>query len=243
MTRYKPYKKDSDFFYTFGIYPCIELLKYTPEHAIEVLLDENWEQSSGCKDLVSLCIKHHIPYRVDRKTISSLGKQDSLHAIIIGKKYQMQLSTDTNHLLLHEPSDMGNLGTILRTMCAYRYLDLAIISPGVDAFHPKTIRASMGAIFQINIEYFESIESYLSKFKSRKLYLFMLQSSTDFEKIDLEIPHTLAFGSEGAGLPNTFSKYGTPVKLMQSDKVDSLNLSVAVGIGLYISSRHSNTKK
>jgi len=239
MTRYKTYKRDSDIFYTLGIYPSIELLKHASTSAIEVILDENWEQSSGSKELVTLCKLHNIPYRVDRKTIRNIGKQDALHAITIGKKYQMQLKTNTNHVLLYEPSDMGNLGTIIRTMCAYNYTELGIISPGVDVFNPKTIRASMGALFQINVQYFDSMESYVNKFPSHELYLFMLQGSSNFDNIKPEIPHALVFGSEGAGLPSKFSSLGTPVKLRQSHKVDSLNLSLAVGIGMYLASDFS----
>ena len=49
---------------------------------------------------------------------------------------------------------MGNLGTIMRTMVGFGMEDLAIIRPGVDAYDPKVIRASMGSIFHLRFAYF-----------------------------------------------------------------------------------------
>ena len=54
---------------------------------------------------------------------------------------------DANHVVLVNPGDMGNMGTIIRTMLGFNYSNLAIIKPGVDVFDPRVIRASMGALF------------------------------------------------------------------------------------------------
>jgi TrmH family RNA methyltransferase len=44
---------------------------------------------------------------------------------------------------------------------------------------------------------------------------------------------TLIFGNEGRGLPPEFADIGQPVRIPSSDKVDSLNLAIAAGIGIY----------
>ena len=49
----------------------------------------------------------------------------------------------------------------------------------------------------------------------------------------LASPYSLVFGNEGAGLPNEFEKFGEKIFIPQSDEVDSLNLPIAVSIGLY----------
>ena len=46
-------------------------------------------------------------------------------------------------------------------------------------------------------------------------------------------PFSLVFGNEQSGLPAVFQTYGQSVFIPQSDKIDSLNLSVAVSIGAY----------
>ena len=45
-------------------------------------------------------------------------------------------------------------------MLGFNYYNLAIIRPGVDVFDPRVLRASMGAMFHLNIEYFDSFEDY-----------------------------------------------------------------------------------
>jgi TrmH family RNA methyltransferase len=52
-----------------------------------------------------------------------------------------------------------------------------------------------------------------------------------------DAPYTLIFGNESRGLPESFRQVGVSVAIPQSDAVDSLNLAVAVGIGLYAASR------
>jgi TrmH family RNA methyltransferase len=45
---------------------------------------------------------------------------------------------------------------------------------------------------------------------------------------------SLVFGNEAAGLKEDFRRYGQSIKLRQTQMVDSMNVSVAVGIGAYI---------
>ncbi len=80
-----------------------------------------------------------------------------------------------NHIVLVNPSNSGNLGTIIRSMVGFGIYDLAIIKPAVDIFDLKTIRASMGAIFNIRFSYFDSFSDYSKEYKNN-YYPFMLQA-------------------------------------------------------------------
>jgi TrmH family RNA methyltransferase len=44
---------------------------------------------------------------------------------------------------------------------------------------------------------------------------------------------SLVFGNEASGLDDSYLKVGTSVMIPQSPDVDSLNLTIAVGIGVY----------
>ena len=44
---------------------------------------------------------------------------------------------------------------------------------------------------------------------------------------------TLVFGNEGRGLPKEFAQMGQAVRIESNDRVDSLNLAIAAGIGIY----------
>ncbi|HCJ36938.1 MAG TPA: TrmH family RNA methyltransferase, partial [Erysipelotrichaceae bacterium] len=45
--------------------------------------------------------------------------------------------------------------------------------------------------------------------------------------------HALIFGNESSGLDDSFLNYGQSVFIPHTSKIDSLNLSQSLGIGLY----------
>ncbi len=113
--------------------------------------------------------------------------------------------------------------------------NLAVISPGVDVFDPKVLRASMGSLFRINFKYFDSFDSYKEKFYNRKIYTFMLDGATSLKNLkhdDNEL-FSLVFGNEATGLDSSFSSVGTSVFIKHTDRIDSLNLTIAAGIAMY----------
>ena len=67
------------------------------------------------------------------------------------------------------------------------------------------------------------------------LYPFMLDGSVMLEEATAKVqsPYALVFGNEGSGLPPEFAEMGQAVRIPHNDKIDSLNLSIAVGIGAY----------
>ena len=131
------------------------------------------------------------------------------------------------------PSDAGNMGTIIRTATGFGYKDIAIITPAVDIYDPKTVRASMGALFHVRVEYFSDIEEYRRRFDGNKRYAFMLTASRDIAQTVKEEPYTLVFGNEATGLPEEYATFCETVIIPHSHEIDSLNLPMAAGIGMY----------
>ena len=74
---------------------------------------------------------------------------------------------------------------------------------------------------------------------ARELYPFMLDGSKLLDEAcrDVRTPYALVFGNEGSGLPPEFAGLGQAVRIPHSDRIDSLNLSVAVAIGAYAFTR------
>ena len=129
------------------------------------------------------------------------------------------------------PSDMGNLGNAMRSLLAFGYHDLALITPCADKFNPKVVRASMGALFKIRIEEFSSFDEYISKYP-REFYPFVLDTSKPLHEVTFQKPCSLVFGNEATGLPPEIHNHNN-VRIEQSDEVDSLNLTTSIAIGLY----------
>lgn len=230
MEDFKKYHKNSKYTYSSGAFPTMELVESKREYLVEILLDDRLDDlSSWEKRFADMGIRTE---RAPRK-IRRLSKKDNIYMMGIFRKFDEPVE-EGNHILLHEVSDMGNLGTIMRTMTGLGIKDLITVGNVCDIDHPKTIRASMGARGRIRHSHFDSIEEYLEAFPNQTLYSFML---SDEAKVLTEVqgqkPYTLCFGNEGSGLPENWANFTKTVIIPQSEEVDSLNLPIACAIGMF----------
>lgn len=228
----KKYAKKSDITYAIGVSPTLELLENKPKQVLFVALKSNSEKNVGTQKIKKICEEKGISFSISDKTIKTVTKKENVFAVGVLKKYEMKMEPDENAVVLINPSGRGNVGTIMRTMAAFNVRNLAIIKPGVAIFHPEVIRASIGKIFEINVEYFDSFEEFQRVAKG-KVYTFMTNGDKNMAEVSFDEKYVLIFGSEGAGLSDKFKKIGTSVKIEQSKNVDSLNLATSVGIALY----------
>jgi len=229
----KVYQKDSQESYTLGVFPTIELLENGIKHVKKVILSTKSDKNQGVAKIKAFCQREHIEIEVNDKTIQKLSKKDNCYAVGVFAKYEQHLDRAKNHVVLVNPGDMGNLGTIMRTMLGFGIEDLAIVRPGVDIFDPKAIRASMGAMFHIRFQYFDNFEDYLQANPGHQVYCLMLKGAKSIHHIAKRAPYSLVFGNESSGLPDAFLNYGQSVLIPHTRKIDSLNLSMALGITLY----------
>lgn len=210
----------------------MELLQSRPKDVIKIIIDDKGNKNIGLAKIIEHCKKEAVDVETNRLTVNKLSKSENAYCIGVFKKYQCDLEKSQNHVVLVNPSDMGNLGTIIRTMLAFDVVNLAIIKPGCDIFDPKVVRSSMGALFRINFEYFDAFDDYKKRFNNN---FYTLRTDTDKSINDckLEEPFSLIFGNESSGLPPESDNVGQGITIPQSESVDSLNLSVAVGITLH----------
>ena len=228
----KRYKKDFDYSYSFGIFPTLELLTHRPDKVMRVVAHSKGEISEGISEIQARCEVLGIPFEVNDKLINKLAHKGNVYVFAVFEKYASNLRAEANHLLLVNPSDMGNLGTIIRTMLGFGVRDLALLRPAADLFNPHVVRASMGAVFALNAHYFDDLGVYRKAFQ-RPLYPFMLNAKRDLREVAFASPFTLVFGPEGPGLPENYLEVGQSVTIPQGELIESLNLAVAVGIALY----------
>ncbi len=232
----KRYKKDFTHSYSFGIFPTLELLTHRPDKVLRVVAHSKGEVSEGVAEIRSRCDALSVPFEMNDKLVNRLAHKGNVYVFAVFEKYEMALQKEANHLLLVNPSDMGNLGTIVRTMLGFGVRDLALLRPAADLFNPHVVRASMGAIFALNAHYFDDLEAYRET-TQRQLYPFMLDAKRELQEVTFTAPFTLVFGPEGPGLPKAYREVGESVTIPQSEWIESLNLAVAVGIALYEATR------
>jgi RNA methyltransferase, TrmH family len=228
----KTYRKEFDHSYSFGVFPTVEMLERQPGAALKVLLSEAGRKNRGVAKIERLCERLGVRVEVNDRAVERLAPRENAYAVGVFRKYERDLDRAAPHVALVNPSDMGNLGTIMRTMLGFGVRDLALVRPAADVFDPRVVRSSMGALFGVAFRYFDAWEEYAAQF-DRTYYPFMTGGTLLLHEARFSAPYTLVFGSESAGLPEVFRARGTPVTIPQSSEIDSLNLTIAVGIALY----------
>ena len=231
----KTYKKEFAHSYTFGVFPTLELVRHRPEAVLRVLVSEGGLKNKGVAKLDDLCKQRHIPFEVNTRAVERLAPKDNAFVVGVFRKYEGKLETEANHVLLVNPSDMGNLGTIIRTMSGFDVTNLGIVRPAADIFDPRVVRASMGALFALDFQYFDDYKGYTSAYmdRSRALYPFMTDGAQPLPDTRFDHPFTLIFGNESMGLPGFYHEVGNTIMIPHSKRIDSLNLPVSVGVALY----------
>lgn len=227
------YDKKGDISYTLGTTLTFELLLRKPEVAKKIYISPKQKRDETYDKLITLAKLNNVQVIENNQKIFSLSEKDNTFVIGEFEKFTAKTLPNGNHVVLVNPSNMGNLGTIFRSCAAFNIDFLAIIRPAADCFDPKCIRSTMGAIFSLPFKYFDSFEEYEKETGKRSFYPFMLQTNNMLKTVKKEKPYSLIFGNEATGLDNSFLNVGTPIKIEQSSKVDSLNLDNAVSIGIY----------
>lgn len=226
------YKKDSDLTYTLGATVTMEYLNNRPDLVAGVLLHPKFDSGDTIASIGRICKDQGIPVEVSEKPFNILSKKGNCFVIGVVRKEDQTIGNGC-HVVLVNPSDAGNMGTIIRTCAGFGIPDIAVIAPAVDMYDPKTVRASMGARARVRMELFASFDEYEKRFPGNNLYPFMLDGSTLLQKTVIDEPFSLVFGNEATGLSAEFSRKGQPVRIEHTHNIDSLNLPTAVGIAIY----------
>ena len=235
MPSLSAYRNDLDYSYAPGIFPSMECLLHRPERARRLLVHSAAAGREGTDRLRELAGKLGVRVEEADRVLARISGKENCYAAAVFEKFEDLPDIKKPHIVLHNPGDSGNVGTILRTALGLGIEDVALIRPCVDLFDPKTVRASMGSIFRLRIKGYDRFEEYAEYFPGRKLYPFMLDASVPLQEAVKNKPAvwTLVFGNEGKGLPKEFAAMGQAVRIESNDRVDSLNLAIAAGIGIY----------
>lgn len=235
MAKLEAYDKTLDYSYAPGIFPATECLKNAGERCLRLLISSAGEGSEGVRALARAAGEAGIRVEIADRALERISKKENCFAAMVYRKREGTFDAVSPHVVLHHPSDSGNLGTILRTALGFGLANIAVIRPAVDSDDPRVTRASMGAAFSLNVRHFDSFEQYREAYPDRQLFPFMLTGAVPLEQAVGRVsgPFSLVFGNEASGLPDAFAQLGVSTLIPHSGRIDSLNLAVAAGIGMY----------
>lgn len=139
-------------------------------------------------------------------------------------------------ILLENIKDLGNLGTILRTAKAFSQDAVILFGDTVDLYNPKCVRSAVGNLWKIPVVQIKDLEILKSHFSTfERIATLPKAQDTIFSKdFKAKPPYLIMFGSEAQGLSQDLIDFSIQkVTIEMNDEVESLNLSVSVGIILY----------
>ena len=156
-----------------------------------------------------------------------------------------ELKTGDNPLviILEGVEKPGNLGAVLRSADAAGADAVLICDPLTDLYNPNLIRASIGAVFTLQVTCCSSEEA-ISWLQARRIKLFtaQLQDSEWYYDTDMRGATAIAIGTESTGLTDIWRRNADAhIRIPMLGRLDSLNASVSAAILLYeaVRQRHS----
>ncbi len=169
------------------------------------------------------------------KKLSTTENAPSIVAVGIQKKYDKKLFKNMKKVVLLENiKDCGNLGTIIRSSCAFGSDGIVLYGDSVDLYNPKSVRASVGNLWKIPVIHIVDFQELQDLFGNFSRISTLPLSNNYLKQFKPDYPILLMFGSEADGLSEDLKNFATDsVKIEMNKNVESLNLATSVSVILY----------
>lgn len=204
-----------------------EAVRYAPEWLHTVFLAEGVEQETP---------EHVRRVRLPRELLDSLSTMDAPQGAIFLCRMpeEPEFVPKPGTLLLDGLQDPGNLGTILRTADALG-TSVVLLEGCADRFSPKTVRATMGALFR-RPSYRMDWEAARDAFHQAGIPIAVTALSPRAEDIrEADVSKmAVVIGSEGRGVrPEVLEQADRELIIPMDPHCESLNAAVAATIVLW----------
>jgi TrmH family RNA methyltransferase len=120
--------------------------------------------------------------------------------------------------------DPGNVGTIIRLAAAFDANGVVLLPGCADAFGPKAIRSSVGAILTVPV-----VPCTVEELLARAWPIVAADARGAIDDPPAR-KAVIAFGSEGSGLSPALAAAAKTITIRTSDRVESLNVAASAAI-------------
>lgn len=146
-----------------------------------------------------------------------------------------ELSADPLVVVLESLEKPGNLGGILRTADGAGVAAVLVADPVVDLYNPNAIRASLGAIFTLNVAAAPTTQiiAWLRQHRFR-IFTARVDGAIPYHAARFHGACAIVLGGEASGLSAQWNGSDVQsVSLPLLGRVDSLNVSVSAAVLMY----------
>lgn len=138
--------------------------------------------------------------------------------------------------------DPGNAGTVIRCADAAGAAGVVLAGDSVDAFNPKTVRASVGSLFHLPVAVERDVATAVRAAQAAGYQVLAADGGGEVDLFAadelLARPTAWLFGNEARGLPVEVAALADHrVRIPILGRAESLNLATAAAVCLYASAR------
>lgn len=210
-----------------------------PNSAVKYIIARNEYQNFDLEERLS----DFDVFLLNRAKFDKLCETKSPQGVlaVVEKKILPDKGNDNFVVALEFINDPGNLGTILRTCYWYGVDKILISQNSADIYNPKTIRATQGALFYLNIETDVNLKTKLDSLSKNGFDIFL--TSLDGKVIDEKLKTdkcVLVFGNEANGISNEIQENSAYKQIKIKSYTDCESLNVAVSAGILINEFRKN---
>jgi len=212
---------------------------------LEVFVDEN-QAPPDCLATVEGAAFYQLPSSLFNK-LAFGDRNDGV--VVVAQRPEsglaaLNLSPDALVVVLQGIEKPGNVGAVFRSADGAGADAVLLADPLTDAFHPNSIRASLGAVFSMPTVSVDSrsLQEYLQE-QGFQILAACLDTEQDYYSIDLKRRTALVLGNEKQGLSDDWRGSGIlSFQLPMRGQVDSLNVSSTAAILLYEAMRQRHDR-
>lgn len=187
--------------------------------------------------------------RVDERALASLSDSVSPAGVVALCRFvdvglEAALSSARTVAVCADVRDPGNAGTVIRCADASGADAVVLAGSSVDAYNPKTVRASVGSLFHLPFAVEPSAPDAVRAARAAGLTVLAADGAGEVGLYDAALAPVLAgpvawlFGNEAWGLPEELAALADHrVAIPILGRAESLNLSTAAALCLYESAR------
>ncbi len=235
----KKFRDEENAFTVEGIKFVIEAINEEADIKL-LLISEEVQNRDEVKQIIGLINLNNVAM-CSEQVFNSAADTVSTQGVlaVINKKTTNKQDVIDNYnfiIMCDRIQDPGNLGTIFRIADAFGPAALLLNKGCVDAFNPKVVRASAGAVFRVPVIIDNSDLEFINMVKNKGFYIVstVVDSEYTFDNMEKRNKICIVIGNEGQGVSQEIiDNSDISLTIKMTGRAESLNASVAAGISIY----------
>ncbi len=241
--------------YFYGIHAITSILEHRPTDALSLFIQQGKEDDKTLKNLLSLAETFGVSVQIaNRDKLSKLCNSPQhqgvvLHARPLAFTHENELANIIKKencllLVLDQITDAHNLGACIRSAVAMGVDAIVCPRKNTAPLTPTVAKVAVGSAELIPVIAVSNLARCLAQLKQVGVFVYgtaLDETAKPVYECDFTDKTAIVMGSEGEGMRRlTSDSCDQLVYIPMTEKVQSLNVSVATGMMLYEASRQRN---